>query len=200
MTWIIQDADEDQFIKEIHSYPDRVAGIVGATIVDRRLLAAIKARWLNAENIFDELFEGAAGPLGTFSSRIKIGYAIKLYGEEAYKDLNRMRKIRNEFAHGVGAHVFNKQSIRDQANNLTLPNSYPVSTEPVTVTISENKAALWDMAVSMTKHTFLIGQLVDPRSKFLRTVEILSALLWYEEYFAKSAGVPPDSLPPTPRF
>lgn len=46
-----------------------------------------------------QLVEGFNAPLGTFSSRIKAAYAIGLITKEQFLDLERLRKIRNEFAH-----------------------------------------------------------------------------------------------------
>jgi hypothetical protein len=41
--WIVKDAEEDRFFKELKDLPDRVAGLLAATIVEDRLTDAIKA-------------------------------------------------------------------------------------------------------------------------------------------------------------
>ena len=46
-----------------------------------------------------QLVDGFNAPLGTFSSRIKAAYSIGLITKEQFFDLERLRKIRNEFAH-----------------------------------------------------------------------------------------------------
>lgn len=46
-----------------------------------------------------QLISGFNAPLGTFSSRIKAAYALGLVTKEQFQDLERLRKIRNEFAH-----------------------------------------------------------------------------------------------------
>lgn len=46
-----------------------------------------------------ELVEGFSAPLGTLGSRIKAAYALGLVTEDQYKDLEILRKIRNQFAH-----------------------------------------------------------------------------------------------------
>src|SRR5579862_3002501 len=146
MTWIVNDDDEDQFIKELHSHPDRAAGLLGQAIVDRRLTAAIKGRWKSTGDLFDSLFH-PSGPLGSFATRIKIGFAIQLYGLEAYNDLKQINKIRNELAHSLVARHFNTDSIRSRANNLVLPSRYPISNEAVVFT-PNSPTIIWDMAVS----------------------------------------------------
>ena len=41
-----------------------------------------------------------AGPLGTFSSRIALGYTVDLLPPWLYRNLEIVRQIRNDFAHG----------------------------------------------------------------------------------------------------
>ena len=45
------------------------------------------------------LLDGFNAPLGTFSARIKACLALGLIAKDQYNDLERLRKIRNEFAH-----------------------------------------------------------------------------------------------------
>jgi hypothetical protein len=46
-----------------------------------------------------QLLSGFNAPLGTLSARIKMAYALGLITKNQYDDLERLRKIRNEFAH-----------------------------------------------------------------------------------------------------
>lgn len=47
----------------------------------------------------NQLLEGFNAPLGTFSARIKAAYALGLIEKDQLDDLERLRKMRNEFAH-----------------------------------------------------------------------------------------------------
>jgi DNA-binding MltR family transcriptional regulator len=58
-----------------------------------------------------QLIEGFNAPLGTFSSRIKAAYAIGLITKEQFLDLERLRKIRNEFAHSWKPVDISKQKV-----------------------------------------------------------------------------------------
>ncbi len=60
-----------------------------------------------------DLIEGFNAPLGTFSSRIKAGFALGLLSETQYRDLDLVRKIRNEFAHNWEGCSFEKPNIKD---------------------------------------------------------------------------------------
>ena len=46
-----------------------------------------------------QLLEGFNAPLGTFSSRTKAAYSFGLITKDQFEDLERLRKVRNEFAH-----------------------------------------------------------------------------------------------------
>jgi DNA-binding MltR family transcriptional regulator len=58
-----------------------------------------------------QLIEGFNAPLGTFSSRIKAAYAIGLITKDQFLDLERLRKIRNEFAHSWKPIDLSKQKV-----------------------------------------------------------------------------------------
>jgi hypothetical protein len=47
---------------------------------------------------YDKIFEGN-GPLSTFSSKILMGYGLRLYGPDFRHDLEIIKDIRNGFAH-----------------------------------------------------------------------------------------------------
>ncbi|OOG87040.1 hypothetical protein B0E41_04845 [Hydrogenophaga sp. A37] len=58
-----------------------------------------------------QLIDGFNAPLGTFSSRIKAAYAMGLITKDQFIDLERLRKIRNEFAHSWKPVNLSKQKI-----------------------------------------------------------------------------------------
>lgn len=65
-----------------------------------------------------QLVEGFNAPLGTFSSRIKAAYALGLLTEDQFLDLERLRKIRNEFAHSWKPVSFSKQKVAALIDNM----------------------------------------------------------------------------------
>ena len=65
-----------------------------------------------------QLVEGFNAPLGTFSSRIKAAYAIGLITKEQFLDLERLRKIRNEFAHSWKPVDISKQKVAALINSM----------------------------------------------------------------------------------
>lgn len=67
----------------------------------------------------DDLLSGFNAPLGTFSSRIKAGYALGLINEEQFRDLECLRKIRNEFAHSWGHLSLDQDRMAALARNMS---------------------------------------------------------------------------------
>ena len=62
-------------------------------------LGQLLAAFMLSTDATSQLLKGFNAPLGTFSSRIKAAYALGLIAKDQSEDLERLRKIRNEFAH-----------------------------------------------------------------------------------------------------
>jgi hypothetical protein len=185
MTWIIKHVNEVEFLVNLKTYPDRVAGLLAPTILDARLESVIKSRWHNTKDgkLFGELFRDG-GQLGNSVTRIQIGFAMGLYDEDAYSDLRNIAKIRNDFAHRLEAKDFSYQSIRDRANNLRLPDKHKATIRSESFVAEKapvprsNKVSLLD---GMLKRSIL-RKASDPRTRFLRAIEIIVIKLWYIEH------------------
>lgn len=73
-------------------------GLLAPIAIDYHLVRAIKIHWVDDGEMLDELFRDG-GPIGSFGSRVRVGFAMDLYSAETYRDLLRVNKIRNLFAH-----------------------------------------------------------------------------------------------------
>ena len=56
---------------------------------------------LRGDAALHESILGMEGPLQSFGARIKLGQALGLYGEVTRRNLDLIRKVRNDFAHSV---------------------------------------------------------------------------------------------------
>jgi len=65
----------------------------------------------------ERLLEGFNAPLGTLSARATAAYACALITDRELKELNTLRKIRNEFAHSKTT-AFSDQKIAELCANL----------------------------------------------------------------------------------
>ncbi|MHA6724259.1 hypothetical protein [Sphingomonas sp. RS2018] len=83
----------------LHKENDRTAAIVGASMVESALeglmTSALKSR---STDIAEKLFENR-GPLSDFHSKIVVAQAFAIITDRMADDLQRIRKIRNCFAH-----------------------------------------------------------------------------------------------------
>lgn len=83
---------------------DRAVALVAATNLDMTLEHAIKSRLVTLNSDENDRLFGPDAPIGTFSARIKIGYALGIYERKFRSDLDTIRLIRNVFGH-VQSHV-----------------------------------------------------------------------------------------------
>lgn len=110
---------------EIFKQSDRAAGIVSGSILEEILQRMITAFLMSHPNISKTMFDGVS-PLSTFAAKIDLSYHLGLINETEYKDLNLIKKIRNEFAHSIKAISFDTNIIKDRCQELkTLQQSNP---------------------------------------------------------------------------
>ena len=81
-------------IGNLQNDSERGAAIVAATVVEVRLLLAIKSRLLQNPVVGNNLFQEGA-PLGAFKPRIWLAFLLGIVSEEAMKELIAMADIRN---------------------------------------------------------------------------------------------------------
>jgi DNA-binding MltR family transcriptional regulator len=100
---------------------DYAIAIIGAELVN----GALEARLLGCFRQLDEKTERPAifsyeknGPLADFSARIKIAYALKLFGSQTRDDLESIGHIRNLFAHHPDVHSFSVPEIAKECDGL----------------------------------------------------------------------------------
>ena len=96
---------------------DRSLVLMSAAWVDDALEIFLKRRMLDDKMVIDKLF-GPDRPLGSFSSRINLGYALGHIGKTVWSDLESVREIRNAFAHVRHALTFDDESIKTRSSQL----------------------------------------------------------------------------------
>lgn len=100
------------FNNEIKNTTDRSCVIVAAAFIDDMLEMLLKS-FLTESSKTDnsDLFENN-GALSTFSSKIKLSYRLGLISPYEYKQIERVRKIRNLFAHQVLVNSLDDDKVR----------------------------------------------------------------------------------------
>ncbi len=118
--WFVETIEEQQAIEEMEATSDRAAAIVIASLVESRLTSALQTAMADAPSIKNDFFR-SSGALGSFAAKIDLALLTGLLTEDAHKDLNTMRRIRNVFAHELKPTQFDaNDQIRQLAQNFIL--------------------------------------------------------------------------------
>ena len=118
---IMETIDADGFLSEFQRESDRSAAILAAAFLDEALGRILKKSMIANKKLTDKLL-GPVGPLGSFGSRILICYLLGRISDEEYRDLEVVRKIRNDFAHKMHGMSFETEGIKGRCSNLILAN------------------------------------------------------------------------------
>lgn len=98
---------------------DRAVAVLSAAFLDHELEVLLR-RFLRAVKATDSLFDPMQ-PLSSFSSRTKFSYVLGLIDSRSYRDLNRVRKVRNSFAHDRTPRTFDEAGIAKIVTELEFP-------------------------------------------------------------------------------
>jgi DNA-binding MltR family transcriptional regulator len=107
----------NQVFKELDEESDRGTALLGAEFLNAVLEALLRAHLVDDKKKIDSLLR-VDGPLGTFSARIKTSYCLGLIGPKMYRDLERIREVRNAFAHCLAGQTFETASIKGRCEAL----------------------------------------------------------------------------------
>lgn len=109
--------DLASFVDELRKETDRGLSLVGAALIDDKLQETIQSFCVENRSVRRLLTDGNA-PLGTFSSRIEVCYALGLIDEFEYQEIGLIRKVRNEFAHAKHGTNFQSSKIIGLCSSL----------------------------------------------------------------------------------
>ena len=104
---------------ELVKESDRGVALYATAHIDTEIEKLLRKKLVGSEKHLKEILS-FNGPLGTFSSKIKLSYSLGLIDKVMMDDINILRKIRNEFAHSDEAVSFDTQNIKDLCCNLQL--------------------------------------------------------------------------------
>lgn len=93
--------------------PDRDAALVYGAVLEQSLETALASCLVADKKAAARLYDSqSTGPLSTFHSKIILGRALGLYGEEMEADLLMLKEIRNTFAHSKAHIAFDSDGIK----------------------------------------------------------------------------------------
>lgn len=103
--------------KELSNETDRGCCLVATSYLDQELERMLRKKLVGSNKHLNSLFT-FNGPLGTFSSKINLSYSLGFISKTSLKDLNIIRKIRNEFGHSYEPINFETESIKERIHLL----------------------------------------------------------------------------------
>lgn len=106
---------------EFYGESDRAVILLSATLADVALELAIK-RLLRDDKNTDDLFDFEA-PLGNFSGKSKLGFALNIFGTKTKHDIELIRHLRNGFAHSRHPLLFTTPEVAEVCKHLMLPDT-----------------------------------------------------------------------------
>jgi DNA-binding MltR family transcriptional regulator len=97
---------------------DRGSALIATAWLEDALSLYIRAKLRPDKKTIDDVIR-PEGPLGTFSSKIKLAYLFGFIDTTAHDDLETIRKIRNEFAHVRDQIRFSDKNVKDKCKQLS---------------------------------------------------------------------------------
>ena len=104
------------FIDDLNRESERGAVLISVSYLERQLKEIVSA-FLCEGDASARLLEGFNAPLGTLAARASAAAALGLISGREYRELETIRKIRNQFAHDHRT-SFSDQGIVDRCQNL----------------------------------------------------------------------------------
>ncbi|MFN3851337.1 MAG: hypothetical protein ACK4NY_18010 [Spirosomataceae bacterium] len=115
---MLEKEDLNQFQEMLNKETDRGLVLVAASFIDFCLQNLLLSKLTIQKKDEKEIFSGN-GFLSTFSSKIKLAKAIELIDETTFKNIEVVRKIRNQYAHTIKDKTL--KGYKDDVNNMSIP-------------------------------------------------------------------------------
>ena len=149
----------NRFMRLIGEQDERAMVLSLATFIEDTLGRLLLAYFRDCKAT-RELVEGFSAPLGTLGSRIKAVYAVGLVTEDQFRDMEILRKIRNQFAHNWEGVSLQRNDIAAMVGQLS---GYSFHGTPVTHTGKERLLATLTaccIEIYLFQHRIAVGKAV----------------------------------------
>lgn len=114
-------SDLRAYLRLFFDESDRAAGVLARALLEEYLGRLLSA-FFTPDTDAAKLLRDADGPAASFSRRIRLAEALGLLAPDEASDLNIIREIGNDFAHGLDHTMsFDDESIRQRVANLQTP-------------------------------------------------------------------------------
>lgn len=110
----------NRLLESAGKYDDRGFVIAVSAYLDDAVSRLIDIRLIDCTAKKD-LLGGGNAPIGSFSARTKLARVIGCITEDEYKDLNAIRRLRNDAAHNWEDFSLENNAEKDRVGSLCLP-------------------------------------------------------------------------------
>lgn len=122
-------AQAAEIIEELLVESDRGLALICAEHLSSELEVLLRAklaikRTADLKKIVDPMFRSGTGAMHSFSARIKFAYVFGWIPSDVFGDLERIRSIRNDFAHSSGKLRFTTQSMAARVKMLMIGHEF----------------------------------------------------------------------------
>jgi len=108
----------ETFFEEFNKESDRSCVILSAAVLDSALKTLFVTKLVPITSNQDTFLDGPYSPISSFSSRIELAFRIGLISSRLARDLNLIRKIRNDFAHNITDCSFENSGVQNRLSEL----------------------------------------------------------------------------------
>jgi len=131
-------AEMAELVASMDNMDARAAALIMGSIIDNLLEYAILLNFVTlSETQFNALFRNPTSPLSSFSAKIAVAHALGVYGNESRRQLDKLREIRNAFAHTIHPIDFDNPLIAEECLNLDPSTLTDHQYQPITGTPRE---------------------------------------------------------------
>lgn len=146
--------DVARFRLNLNRESDRGCALMAAAYLDTALMELLQRFFVDDQKASKHILDGT-GVLSSFAARIELAYLIGLISPKLREDLNRIRRIRNEFAHTSSEVRFDDPEIAKLCNDLyhhPLVNQLPRSPRAKFITVSMSVLGAIHATTRTTEH------------------------------------------------
>lgn len=146
---------------ELDEMNDRAAALILAALLDNFLEMAIEVNFVSLSYAQRAaIFRSSEAPMSSFSAKIAIAHALGVYGDEIKRQIDRVRTIRNAFAHAVLHISFDEPIVLEECKKLDPQALTEMEYRSEKGTPKERFLATGQMlAVHLQKYILRVGQL-----------------------------------------
>jgi hypothetical protein len=144
----------------------RAAGVLWPSLLERRIDKLFEIALRPDAKVRADLLR-PGGALGNYAVKVQLAYLLGWFGEDFYRDLLLVAKIRNRFAHCIEAKTFSDERIAAWLKNMNIYKKLPGMLERARRRVT-NKEPL-----SMARQLILEGNLDDLQAGFRFCIDIM---------------------------